>query len=59
MCEMPVPWLNEMIIAGQYREYARSLELEFPQTSKVLRLIADEYAIEAKQDRLEAELFPQ
>ncbi len=41
-----------------YREYARSLELEYPQTAKLLLSIADDYALESKRDRLEAEAFP-
>ncbi len=42
----------------QYREYARRLELEYPQSSKLLLLIADDYALESKRDQLEAEVFP-
>jgi len=43
----------------QYREYARTMELEYPQTAKVLSIIADDYHWEAKHDQLDSELFPQ
>ena len=43
----------------QYREYARSLELDYPETAKLLSIIADYYGWEAKQDKLNSESFPQ
>ena len=51
--------LNEKKMELQYREFARSLELEYPQTAKVLSIIADDFRWEAKNDRLDSELFPQ
>ena len=51
--------LNEKRIEERYREYARSMELEYPQTAKILSIIADDYGWEAKRDQLDAELFPQ
>lgn len=51
--------LNERKTELQYREYARTMELDYPQTAKVLSIIADDYHWEAKHDQLDAELFPQ
>ena len=51
--------LNERKKELQYREYARKMELDFPQTAKVLLIIADDYHWEAKHDQLDSELFPQ
>ena len=43
----------------QFRGYARTMELDYPQTAKVLSIIADDYHWEAKHDQLDSELFPQ
>ena len=51
--------LNEKKMELQYRGYARSMELDYPQTAKVLSIIADDYRWEAKNDQLDSELFPQ
>ena len=51
--------LNESKKEQQYREYARNMELEYPQTAVVLSIIADDFHWEAKHDQLESELFPQ
>ena len=51
--------LSEIKMELQYREYARKMELDFPQTAKVLLIIADDYHWEAKHDQLDSELFPQ
>ena len=51
--------LNESKKEQQYREYARNMELEYPQTAIVLSIIADDFHWEAKHDQLESELFPQ
>ena len=51
--------LNERKKELQYREYARKMELDFPQTAKVLLIIADDYHWEAKHDQLDLELFQQ
>lgn len=51
--------LAEKKTADQYHSYARSLELEYPQTSKLLRMIADDYGREAKRDQQYSETFPQ
>ena len=51
--------LNEKKMALQYRGYTRNMELEYPQTAKVLSIIADDYHWEAKHDQLDSELFPQ
>jgi hypothetical protein len=51
--------LNEKKMELQYRGYARNMELEYPQTAKVLSIIADDYHWEAKHDQLDSELFPQ
>ena len=50
--------LNEKKTELQYRGYARSLELDYPQTAKLLSMIADDYRWEAKEDQMDAELFP-
>ena len=42
----------------QYRGYARNMELEYPQTAKILSIIADDYHWEAKHDQMASELFP-
>ena len=51
--------LSEIKMELQYREYAQKMELDFPQTAKVLLIIADDYHWEAKHDHLDSELFPQ
>lgn len=51
--------LSERKMELQYRGYARTMELDYPQTAKVLSIIADDYHWEAKHDQLNAELFPQ
>ncbi len=51
--------LAEKKTADQYRSYARSLEFEYPQTSKLLRMIADDFGREAKRDQQYSETFPQ
>ena len=51
--------VNEKKMESQYRGYARNLELEYPQTAKVLSIIADDYRWEAKIDQVDSELFPQ
>ena len=51
--------LNEKKMELQYREYARRMELDYPQTAKVLSIIAEDYRWEAKHDQLDSELFPQ
>ena len=51
--------LSEIKMELQYREYAQKMELDFPQTAKVLLIIADDYHWEAKHDQLDSELFPQ
>ena len=51
--------LSETKMELQYREYARKMELDFPQTAKVLSILADDYHWEAKHDQLDSELFPQ
>jgi hypothetical protein len=43
----------------QYREYARKMELDFPQTAKVLSKIADYYQSESKENQLDSELLQQ
>ena len=50
--------LNERKMELQYRAFARDMELEYPQTAKILSSIADDYSWEAKHDRLDSELFP-
>lgn len=50
--------LNERKMELQYRGYARTMELDYPQTAKVLSIIADDYHWEAKHDQLDSELFP-
>ena len=50
--------LNERKMELQYRAYARDMELEYPQTAKILSSIADDYRWEAKHDQLDSELFP-
>ena len=50
--------LREKKRETQYREYARALELEYPQTAKVLLIIANDYQWEAKRDRQYSESFP-
>ncbi len=57
-CRFVTDGLSEKKKELQYREYARRLELEYPQSSKLLLLIADDYALESKRDQLEAEVFP-
>lgn len=44
--------------AEEYRVHARSLELDYPQTAKVLQIIAADYDRDAKMDRRHAEVFP-
>ena len=41
-----------------YREQARSLEFSYPQTAKLLCMLAEDYRREAKEDRQYAESFP-
>ena len=48
----------ETKVADLFRGYARSMELDFPQTAKVLLIIADDYSSESKMDRHYAEAFP-
>ncbi len=50
--------LNEKKMELQYRGYAHSMELDYPQTGKLLSIIADDYRWEAKSDQLDSELFP-
>ena len=50
---------NEKRTELQYRGYARAMELEYPQTAKLLSIIADDYAWESKHDQVDSELFPQ
>lgn len=50
--------LNERKMELQYRAYARDMELEYPQTAKILSSIADDYRWEAKHhERLSAFAF--
>ncbi|MBQ6480370.1 MAG: hypothetical protein IJI45_04550 [Anaerolineaceae bacterium] len=51
--------LYEKKMELQYRGYSRSMELDYPQTAKLLSIIADDYQREAKSDQLDSELFPQ
>ena len=51
--------LNEKNLELQYRGYARNMELDYPQTAKVLSIIADDYLWESKIDQLDSELFRQ
>ena len=44
--------------AETFRGYARSMELNYPQTAKVLQIIADDYGSDSKMDRHYAEAFP-
>ena len=49
--------LNEKSTELQYRDYARRLELEYPQTAKLLLMIARDYEWESKYDRQLSESF--
>ncbi|MBR3355507.1 MAG: hypothetical protein IKG47_09185 [Oscillospiraceae bacterium] len=51
--------LTEKKMELQYREYARENELNFPQTAKILSMIADFYRMESQDDQLDSELFPE
>ena len=42
----------------QYRGFARKMVLKYPQTAKLLSIIAGFYQGESKHDRLDSELFP-
>ena len=69
--DVAVGWLNsrgahfvtdglaEKKAADQYRSYARLLAFEYPQTSKLLLMIAEDYGREAKRDQQYSEAFPQ
>lgn len=50
--------LNEKNTELQYRNYARRLELEYPQTAKLLLMIASDYEWESKYNRQHSEAFP-
>ena len=50
--------LNEKKIELQYREIARSFAIEYPQTAKLLTMIADDFRLESKYDQIDAELYP-
>ena len=49
--------LNEKNTELQYRNYARKLELDYPQTAKLLLMIARDYEWESKYDRQLSESF--
>ena len=47
---------NEKRISEEYKRYAQQVEIDFPETARLLRELSKNYAFEGKQDRLFSEI---